>query len=151
MKNMIVWILLFTFAMPLAASQALAADETEQAGIPTIPARSRGLDGQSSQAGIPTIPARSRGLDGQSSQTGIVDVGNKLCPVMDGPVNGKDFVVYEGKRYGLCCPGCDKTFLSDPVKYIARVEAQEKAPASEPISVDPQSEEMERDMEQGDL
>ena len=99
--------------MPLAASQALAADET--------------------------------------AQTGIMDVGNKMCPVMDGPVNGKNFVVYEGKRYGLCCPGCDKTFLSDPAKYIAQMEAKEKAVAPVATPVDPASEEMERDMEQGDL
>jgi len=80
----------------------------------------------------------------ETAQTGIVDVGNKICPVMDGPVNGKDFVVYEGKRYGLCCPGCDKTFLSDPVKYVAKVNAEKAADASA-------SEEMEKDMEQGSL
>ena len=85
----------------------------------------------------------------EKTQTGIVDVGNKLCPVMGGPVDGKDFVVYEGKRYGLCCPGCDKTFLSDPLKYIAKVNAAEATATKPPV--DSKSEEMERDMEQGDL
>lgn len=83
----------------------------------------------------------------EAAQTRIVDVGNKLCPVMGGPVNGKDFVVYEGKRYGLCCPGCDKTFLSDPAKYIAKVNASE----SVVLSSDSASETMEKDMEQGSL
>jgi len=83
----------------------------------------------------------------EAAQTGIVDVGNKLCPVMGGPVNGKDFVVYEGKRYGLCCPGCDKTFLSDPARYVAKVNASEAAA----LPVDPASEAMEKDMEQGSL
>jgi len=71
---------------------------------------------------------------------GVTDVGNKVCPVMGGPVNGKDFVVYKGKRYGLCCPGCDKTFLSDPAQYVAKVNAAQSA-----------SKEMEKDMEQGSL
>ena len=128
MRKMIALMLLAVLMMPLAAFQVLAADET-------------------AQAGIPTIPARSRGLDGQSSQTGIVDVGNKLCPVMGEPVNGKNFVVYEGKRYGLCCPGCDKTFLSDPAKYIAKVNAA----GSTTVSDASKSAEMEKDMEQGDL
>lgn len=87
-------------------------------------------------------------------EKGITDVGNKLCPVMGGPVNGKDFVVYEGKRYGLCCPGCDKTFLSDPKKYIAQAERMKTvpvAPKGTVVPIDPASEEMEKDMEQGSL
>ncbi|MFH1800739.1 MAG: hypothetical protein ABH891_07865 [Candidatus Omnitrophota bacterium] len=73
-----------------------------------------------------------------TAQTGIVDVGNKMCPVMGGPVSGQNFVVYEGKRYGLCCPMCEKTFLSDPAQYAAKADAAASA-------------EMERDMEQGSL
>ena len=83
----------------------------------------------------------------ETAQTGVVDVGNKLCPVMGGPVNGKDFVIYEGKRYGLCCPGCDKTFLSDPAKYIAKVNASETVA----LPADPASKKMEKGMEQGSL
>lgn len=48
----------------------------------------------------------------------VTDANNKTCPISGDPVNGKDFVVYNGKRYGLCCTGCDKQFLSDPEKYI---------------------------------
>ncbi len=76
----------------------------------------------------------------ETAQAGVTDVGNKLCPVMGGSVSGKDFVVYEGKRYGLCCPGCDKTFLSDPAQYVAKVNAAQSA-----------SQQMEKDMEQGSL
>jgi YHS domain-containing protein len=60
----------------------------------------------------------------------IVNVGNKLCPVSGDPVSGHNFVVYQGKRYGLCCPKCRKPFLADPEKYIAQMEAKEKVPAS---------------------
>lgn len=125
MKKMILLALLVVSMMPLAISQALTTDEI-------------------AQAGIPTIPARSRGLDGQSSQTGIVDVGNKTCPVMGEPVDGENFVVYEGKRYGLCCPGCDQTFLADPARYIAGMDAAQEEDAAA-------SREMERDMEQAEL
>ena len=55
----------------------------------------------------------------EKAQTGIVDAGNNMCPVMGGPVSGKDFVVYQGKRYGLCCPMCAAAFKADPGKYSA--------------------------------
>lgn len=135
MKKMIVLALFVAFMMPLTVPQVFAAEKA-------------------AQAGISTIPARSHGLDGQSSQAGIVEAGNKFCPVMGGPVSGKNFVVYEGKRYGLCCPGCDKKFLSDPEKYIAKIERQETvpvAPKGTVVPIDPASEEMEKDMEQGSL
>lgn len=56
-----------------------------------------------------------------------VEVGNKLCPVSGQPVSGRDFVAYQGKRYGLCCSMCEKSFLSDPVKYISRLDQLERS------------------------
>jgi len=79
-----------------------------------------------------------------AAPAGIVDVGNKMCPVMDEPVDGEHFVVYEGKRYGLCCPGCEKAFLADPAQYIAKLNAGKTA--NEAASA-----EMQRDMEQAEL
>ena len=99
----------------------------------------------------PLVAAQVFAAD-ETAQAGVVDVGNKLCPVMGGPVDGKNFVVYEGKRYGLCCPGCDKTFLSDPAKYIAKMEAPEKASAPAAVTPDEaKSKEMQKDMEQRDF
>jgi YHS domain-containing protein len=95
---------------------------------------------------MPLAAAKTFAAD-EAAQAGIVDVGNTKCPVMGGPVNGKDFVVYEGMRYGLCCPGCDKTFLSDPAKYIAKVNAERTAATPDAVK----SEQMEKDMEQGSL
>ena len=63
----------------------------------------------------------------KAAQTGVVDAGNKFCPVSGDPVSGKNFVTYQGKRYGLCCPMCEMPFLKNPAKYIAKSEAQEKA------------------------
>ena len=89
----------------------------------------------------------------ETTPTGIVDAGNKLCPVSGDPVSGTEFVVYQGKRYGLCCPMCEKPFLSDPEKYLSRMEAKGKAsaPAATATPVVSQSKEMEKDMEQGSL
>ncbi len=61
----------------------------------------------------------------EAVNTATTDVGNKLCPVSGNPVSGQDFVEYQGERYGLCCAGCKQIFLSDPVKYIAKMKAQE--------------------------
>lgn len=61
----------------------------------------------------------------QVQEQGVVDVGNKTCPVMGGPVDGKHFVVYQGKRYGLCCAGCEQEFLKDPAKYIKALQERE--------------------------
>ena len=58
-----------------------------------------------------------------AAEGAIVDVGNRVCPVSGDKVSGKHFVVYEGKRYGLCCPHCEKEFKKDPAKYIAQLEA----------------------------
>jgi len=89
----------------------------------------------------------------ETTQTGITDAGNKICPVSGDPVSGNDFVIYQAKRYGLCCPMCKGLFLKEPEKYIAQMEAKEKAsvPTAAMTPVVPKSEEMERDMEQGDL
>lgn len=87
-----------------------------------------------------------------------VDVGNKLCPVSDDPVSGTDFVEYQGKRYGLCCPMCKAMFLKNPEKHIAQMEAKQKGLIASatvtpilPESEQSKSEQMEKDMEQGSL
>jgi len=57
----------------------------------------------------------------------VEDAGNKVCPVMGGPVSGKYFVTYQGKRYGLCCSACKKIFLAEPEKYVAGLTQKEIA------------------------
>jgi len=49
----------------------------------------------------------------------VADEGNKICPVTGQKVDGKNFSVYNGKRYGMCCPMCAATFKADPKKYSA--------------------------------
>jgi YHS domain-containing protein len=69
--------------------------------------------------------AQSTGVEGTKQ---VVAAGNKFCPVSGDPVSGKDFVEYNGKSYGLCCPGCAATFLKEPEKYIEKMEKQEAMP-----------------------
>ena len=54
----------------------------------------------------------------------VVNAGNKTCPISGNPVNGTDYVVYKGKRYGICCKGCDEQFLKNPEKYIKALKAK---------------------------
>jgi YHS domain-containing protein len=49
----------------------------------------------------------------------IEDVGNATCPISGDKTSGKFFVEYQGKRYGLCCPMCEKDFNKNPEKFIA--------------------------------
>ena len=59
------------------------------------------------------------GSDPKASADGIVVVGNKICPVMGEKVSGKHSVVYNGKKYSLCCNKCVLQFERDPDKYAA--------------------------------
>lgn len=61
----------------------------------------------------------------------VTDVGNKFCPVSGDKVSGKNFVEYDGKRYGLCCEMCDKKFKKDPAKFLAKMAAQEAQEGAE--------------------
>ncbi|PJF33302.1 MAG: hypothetical protein CUN57_02530, partial [Phototrophicales bacterium] len=43
---------------------------------------------------------------------------NKVCPVTGEEVSSDaPTVMYEGKAYGFCCPGCDDKFKDDPQHY----------------------------------
>ncbi|MBP7049498.1 MAG: efflux RND transporter periplasmic adaptor subunit [Phycisphaerae bacterium] len=49
-------------------------------------------------------------------------IEQKTCPVMEGnPIDPNIFVEYKGKRLYFCCRGCDKKFLADPEKYVAKL------------------------------
>lgn len=51
-------------------------------------------------------------------EEGIVDLGNTVCPVMGNPVQEGVYTDWEGYRVHFCCAGCDRTFLSDPERYL---------------------------------
>ncbi len=79
-----------------------------------------------------------------------VAAGNRFCPVSGDPVSGTNFVEYQGKTYGLCCPACKAAFLADPAKAIAKMRIQEAAAAVvAPDSI--ASKKMKKGMEQSGM
>ena len=56
----------------------------------------------------------------------VMDAGNTMCPVGEDKVSGKDFVEYQGKKYGLCCAMCAGKFNKNPEKYLAEMSEREK-------------------------
>ena len=53
--------------------------------------------------------------------THITEAGNKFCPVSGDKIDGKHFVNYKGKQYGLCCPMCAKKLRKSPEKYFKKM------------------------------
>ena len=55
-----------------------------------------------------------------------INVGNTICPVMGGKIDGNSKVTYEyeGKIYNFCCSDCVEAFKKDPQKYISMVEKE---------------------------
>lgn len=65
----------------------------------------------------PAPPAEPR--EGEPpAEPEIIDLKNEKCPVMGGTAQENVYLDYEGVRVHFCCPGCDKTFQSDPAKYL---------------------------------
>ncbi len=57
-------------------------------------------------------------VDGQQSASEL-KIWNTVCPVKGNSVEeDSPTVVYNGKVYGFCCPGCDIKFAKNPEKYI---------------------------------
>ena len=48
----------------------------------------------------------------------------KLCPIMGGEIDKSAYLDHEGKRVYFCCPGCKKTFMENPDKYIKEMESK---------------------------
>lgn len=48
----------------------------------------------------------------------------KLCPVMNEPINKNLFVDFEGKRIYVCCPHCIEKVKDNPKKFIRQLEAE---------------------------
>ena len=55
-----------------------------------------------------------------------IDVGNKICPVLNEKIDEKSKATYEygGKIYNFCCASCIDEFKKDPGKYIKKIEEE---------------------------
>lgn len=61
-------------------------------------------------------------MSGKQNDPNAADAGNQICPVSGDKVSGKDFVVFNGKKYGLCCKPCGNKFKKSPDKYLTALE-----------------------------
>ena len=53
-------------------------------------------------------------------------IQNKFCPISGdaiGEMGEPKIVEYEGKKYKLCCPMCEKDFMADPAAAVKKIEA----------------------------
>ena len=59
---------------------------------------------------------------------GAVQIAQKLCPVMGGPIDKDIYVDHDGRRVYFCCKMCVAKFKEDPDTYIKKLD--EQAPAA---------------------
>ena len=58
----------------------------------------------------------------EPTETTAVDVTEqKMCPIMDAPINKKLHTEYKGKKVYFCCPGCEEKFEKEPEKYLDKL------------------------------
>lgn len=67
--------------------------------------------------------------EGTSFALSDSDYGDRTCIISQGL--GTITVSYQGKSYYVCCTGCQAAFNDDPVKWIAKWEAKQKAMKAE--------------------
>lgn len=63
--------------------------------------------------------------EGSSFAVSDTDYGEQTCIISQG--KGTSTVSYMGKSYWVCCSGCKAAFEEDPVRWIAKWEARQKA------------------------
>lgn len=63
--------------------------------------------------------------EGSSFAISESDYGEQTCIISQG--KGTSTVSYMGKSYWVCCSGCKAAFEEDPVRWIAKWEARQKA------------------------
>jgi YHS domain-containing protein len=62
----------------------------------------------------PTAPAETKEVVSQA-------IEQKMCPVMEAPINKELYTEYKGKKVYFCCPGCKEKFEKEPDKYIPKL------------------------------
>jgi YHS domain-containing protein len=50
-------------------------------------------------------------------------VPQTTCPVMNSPIDKKQYVDFDGKRIYICCEGCRAQVENDPATYIKKLES----------------------------
>jgi len=55
-----------------------------------------------------------------------IDLLNDKCPMTSGKVDQQSYLIYNGYKIHFCCPGCDKSFMKDPDKNLAKLIKDQK-------------------------
>jgi YHS domain-containing protein len=48
-------------------------------------------------------------------------IEQKICPVMEAPIDKKYYTEYNGKKVYFCCPACKEQFEKEPGKYLLKL------------------------------
>jgi len=62
----------------------------------------------------PAAPAETKEIVSQA-------IEQKICPVMEGPINKELYTEYKGKKVYFCCAGCKEKFEKEPEKYLDKL------------------------------
>jgi YHS domain-containing protein len=62
----------------------------------------------------PTIPEATKEVISEA-------IEQKICPVMEGPINKEIYTEYKDKKVYFCCPGCKEQFEKEPEKYVEKL------------------------------
>lgn len=62
---------------------------------------------------------------GNSNPSAAVELHNQFCPISGEKVSPSHSFVYEGKKIGICCPGCDQKFKQNPDFYFEKMRERE--------------------------
>jgi len=57
----------------------------------------------------------------EANATASADTEQKICPVMEMPIDKNIFVEYQGKKVYFCCGQCKAEFEKEPEKYISKL------------------------------
>jgi YHS domain-containing protein len=49
------------------------------------------------------------------------EVEQKICPVLEAPIDKNVFTIYQGKKVYFCCTDCKAKFEKNPEKYLGKL------------------------------
>jgi YHS domain-containing protein len=57
----------------------------------------------------------------ESNAVAATEVEQKICPVMELPIDKNVFTFYQGKKVYFCCTNCKAEFEKNPEKYLSKL------------------------------
>lgn len=115
---------LYTLAMVLACSPAFAGESADKGGKQDRQMKMEGKKAAQEKKAKAGSKKKSKAVPRKVTKE---ETGKEaVCPV-----TGEEFkvteetvsVLYKEKAYYFCCPGCDKSFMKNPEKYLHKKEA----------------------------